>query len=177
MKRTFCATISRMKAVFQLFWQICRLKQSPEFVPTQAWFVAVVIVANLFCSLLVSMSTNTELTLLPAATSIVVGQTTTAALIWVALNLRELGDRYVSTITALFGCDLIITAAFGVILPLASLASSATPLVFLLFLIWSISVAGYILHRALKTHLAIGIVVALGISVMSVASSQLAIGA
>lgn len=166
-----------MKTVFQLFWQICRLKQSPEFVPTQSWFVAVVIIANLFCSLLVSLSTGTELTLLPAATSIVVGQTTTAALIWIALNLRELGGRFVSTITALFGCDLIITAAFGVILPLASLASAITPLVFLLFLIWSISVAGYILHRALKSHLAIGIMVALGISVMSVAASQLAIGA
>ncbi|MCZ6710136.1 MAG: hypothetical protein O7B25_07225 [Gammaproteobacteria bacterium] len=166
-----------MKIVFQLFWQICRLKQSPEFVPTQSWFVAVVIIANLFCSLLVSMSADPELALLPAATSIVVGQTTTAALVWIVLTLRELGDRFVSTITALFGCDLIITAALGVVLPLASLASAITPLVFLLFVIWSISVAGYILHRALKSHLAIGIMVALGILVMSVASSQLAIGA
>lgn len=176
-KRAFCATISQMKVVFQAFWQICRLKQSPEFVPTQGWFVAVVVIANLFCSLLVSMTADTGLTLLPAATSIVVGQTTTAALTWIALNLRELGDRFTATITALFGCDLIITAAFAVVLPLTSLVPAMVTLVFLLFVLWSISVAGFILHRSLKTHLAIGIMVALGMAVMSVALSQLAIGA
>jgi hypothetical protein len=165
-----------MKAVLHLFWQICRLKQSPEFVPTQGWFVTVVIVANLLCSLLVSMSAETELTLLMAATSIVVGQTTTAALTWIALNLREVGNRFVATITALFGCDLIITATFALVLPVTSLVPAISALIFLLFLLWSVSVAGFILHRALKVHLAVGIVVALGISIMSVALSQLAIG-
>lgn len=166
-----------MKAVFHLFWQICRLKQSPEFVPTAGWFVAIVIIANLFCSLLVSLTNDAELTLLSAATSIVVNQTTTAALTWVALNLRELGNRFIATITALFGCDLIITAAFAVLLPLTKVAVSITALLFLLFLTWSIAVAGFILHRSLKTNLTVGIMVALGISVMSVALSQLAIGA
>ncbi|MDH3641007.1 MAG: hypothetical protein OES38_02870 [Gammaproteobacteria bacterium] len=166
-----------MKAVFQLFWQICRLKQSPEFVPTASWFVAVVIIANLICSLLVSITADAELTPLTAATSIVVGQTTTAALTWIALNLRELGNRFLATITALFGCDLIITASFALVLPLTSVLPGMAALVFLLFLVWSISVAGFILHRALKAHLAVGIMVALGMSVMSVALSQLAIGA
>jgi hypothetical protein len=166
-----------MKAVLHLFWQICRLKQSPEFVPTQGWFVAVVIIANLICSLLVSMTADSELTLLTAATSIVVGQTTTAALTWIALNLRELGNRFIATVTALFGCDLIITAAFALVLPITSLMPGIAALVFLLFLLWSVSVAGFILHRSLKVHLAIGIMVALGMSVMSVALSQLAIGA
>jgi len=43
-----------MKPIFLLFWQICRLKQGPEHVPTQTWFVLLVIVANLLCSLLAS---------------------------------------------------------------------------------------------------------------------------
>jgi len=166
-----------MKAVFNLFWQICRLKQSPEFVPTQGWFVAAVIIANLFCSLLVSMTADSDLNVLMAVTSIVVGQTTTAALTWVALNLRELGGRFVATITALFGCDLIITAVFALVLPLTALAPALTTLVFVLFLLWSITVAGYILQRALKVNLPIGIMVAMGMSIMSVALSQLAIGA
>jgi hypothetical protein len=165
-----------MKAVIQLFWQICRLKQSPEFVPTAGWFVAAVILANLLCSLLVSVSADAELSLLTAATSIVVNQTATAALTWTALNLRELGSRFLATITALLGCDLIITAVFALILPLATLTQASTTLAFLLFLTWSVSVAGYILSRALKVHLAVGIMVGLGMSVMSVALSQLAIG-
>ena len=166
-----------MKPVIQLFWQICLFKQSPEFVPTAGWFVAVVIVANMFCSVLATMTVDSELSLLSAATSIVVNQSSTAALTWIALNLRELESRFPTTITALFGCDLIITAAFALLLPLASVSPATTTLLFLLFLPWSISVAGFILHRALKVHLALGIIVALGMSIMSVALSQLAIGA
>ena len=51
------------------------------------------------------------------------------------------------------------------------------PVLFLLFVAWSVSVAGFILHRALQVPLALGIVVALGMSVLSLALSQLAIGA
>jgi hypothetical protein len=39
---------------------------------------------------------------------------------------------------------------------------------FLVFLIWSVAVAGFILHRALEVQLAIGIGVAMGISLLSV---------
>ena len=74
-KRKFCATISPMKAVLQLFWQICRLKQSPEYVPTQTWFVLLVIAANLICSAAVSLSAEGAPGLLTTINSIVVGQT------------------------------------------------------------------------------------------------------
>ena len=166
-----------MKAVLQLFWQICRLKQSPEYVPTQTWFVLLVIAANLICSVAVSLSAEGAPNLLTTINSIVVGQTTTAALVWVALNLRDLGNRFLATITALFGCDLIITAAFALVLPLTLMAPAAAPLLFLLFVAWSVSVAGFILHRALQVPFVLGIVVALGMSVLSLALSQLAIGA
>ena len=166
-----------MKAVLQLFWQICRLKQSPEYVPTQTWFVLLVVAANLICSVAVSLSAESAPGLLTTINSIVVGQTTTAALVWVALNLRDLGGRFLATITALFGCDLIITAVFALVLPLTLLAPTMAPLLFLLFVAWSVSVAGFILHRALQVPLALGIVVALGMSVLSLALSQLAIGA
>lgn len=166
-----------MKAVLQLFWQICRLKQSPEYVPTQPWFVLLVIAANLICSVAVSLSAESTPGLLTTVNSIVVGQTTTAALVWIALNLRDLGARFLATITALFGCDLIITAVFALILPLTLITPNLAPLLFLLFVAWSVSVAGFILHRALQVPLALGIVVALGMSVLSLALSQLAIGA
>ena len=177
-----------MKPIILLFWQICRLKQGPEYVPTQTWFVSLVIVANLLCSLLVSGVINVTfaepdpangaqqgLSLLSTATGIVVGQTTTAALTWLALQLREFADRFFATITALFGCDLLITACFGGQLPLLSLIPAARSLVFLLMLIWSISVMGFILHRALQVQLSIGILVAIGISIMGVAMSEVAV--
>lgn len=179
-----------MKPIILLFWQICRLKQGPEHVPTATWFVGLVIVANLLCSLLVSGVVNVQfadpdladagepaLPLLTTATTIVVSQATIAALTWLALQLRELGERFFATITALFGCDLLITACFGALLPLLNLIPAARALAFLLMLIWSISVMGFILHRALRVQLSIGVLVAVGISIIGLAMSEVAVAA
>ncbi len=58
----------------------------------------------------------------------------------------------------------------------SSLADTALSITYLAFLVWSITVTGFILHRALSTNLPIGITVAMGILVLSVATSQVAIG-
>jgi hypothetical protein len=166
-----------MKTIFDLFWQLCLLRRSPAYVPTYGWFVALVLIANLTSSALVTLGFGSDQSFLESLNNIIVGQTTTAALVFLALSLRSVSARFVTTITAMFGCDLIITAAFGLVLPLASqLGPMAVSLVFLAFLIWSVAVAGYILHRALDVQLAIGVGVAMGISLVSVMISQVATG-
>jgi len=166
-----------MKAVIQLFWQMCLLRQSPEFVPTQTWFVATVISANIVCSLLLALALDSQAGVLTVLTRLVVAQATTAALVWLALFLREHVNRFAATITALFGCDLIITVCFGVLVPLAgSLGDTLSSLLFLGFMIWSISVAGFIMRRALGVSLGVGILLAIGMMVLSVAVSEVAVG-
>ncbi len=166
-----------MKAVLQLFWHMCLLRQSPEHVPTQNWFVATVISANILCSILLSVALDTTTDVLTVVTRVVVGQATNAALVWLALYLREHVSRFPATITALFGCDLIITVWFGVLVPLiGNLGTGASSLFFLGFILWSLAVAGFILHRALSVRLGIGIMVAVGTMVFSVAMSEIAIG-
>ena len=167
-----------MKAIFNLFWQICLLRQSPAAVPANGPFVAAVVLANLLCSILVSSSFGSEVNLLTTSTSIIVGQTTTAGLVWMALSWAGKVERFVTTITAIFGCDLIITAVFSLLIPLTSaLGSAVSSVLLLLFLVWSVAVAGFILHRALETRFGSGVAVALGISLMSVILGQVAIGA
>jgi hypothetical protein len=167
-----------MKAIFDLFWQICLLRQSPAYVPTFGWFVALVLIINVISSTLVNVGFGAETSVLEALTGVIVGQTVTAGLVLLALSMRNLAPRFVTTVTAIFGCDLIITACFGLVLPLATqIGQMAVNLVFVAFLIWSVAVAGYIMHRALDVQLAIGIGVAMGISLLSVMFSQLAIGA
>lgn len=167
-----------MKTIFTLFWQICLLRQSPAYVPTYGWFVAVVVIANVVSSTLVATAFDNDTNVMRALTSIIVGQTTTAVAALLILSMRNVAARFVTTITALFGCDLIITACAGLLLPIATqLGTMAVSLVFLAFLIWSVAVAGYIMHRALDVQLAIGVGVAMGMSLMSVMFSQLAIGA
>ena len=166
-----------MKPILNLFWQICLLRQSPAYVPTYGWFVAMVVVANVVSSTIVSASLGEGFALLNTLTSIIVSQTTTAGLVMLALAFKNLGQRFVTTITAIFGCDLLITACFALVLPISRLiGEAAVTLALVAFLIWSVAVAGFILHRALQTQLAVGIGVAMGISLMSVTLGRVAIG-
>ncbi len=166
-----------MKAVLQLFWQMCLLRQSPEYVPTQTWFVATVITANIICSALLSLLLDADGDVIAMVTRLVVAQAASAAIVWLALMLREHAERFPATITALFGCDLLITVCYAVLVPLTSnLGDSAITLVFLAFLVWSLTVAGFIMHRSLNVPLSVGILVAIGMMVLSVAVSQVAVG-
>jgi hypothetical protein len=165
-----------MKSILNLFWQICLLRQSPALVPSEGWFVALVVGANLLCSTLVSLGFDAQVGLLRIANSIVVGQAVTAVLMLLALAAKGLTARFVTTLTAWFGCDLIITACFALVLPVASaLGPFALSMTFLMVLIWSVAVAGFILHRALEVQLAIGIGIAMAMSLLSVSAAQLAI--
>jgi len=167
-----------MKSIINLFWGICLLRQSPALVPAQGRFVLLVVAANLLTSLVVSLSSAGSPGFLPTATGIIVGQAVTASLVWLLLGTRNLGDRFATTIAALFGCDLVITASFGLVLPLFTLfGAPAATVAFLAFLVWSVAVTGFILHRALDVRLAIGIGLALGMSLISVTVSQIAVGA
>jgi hypothetical protein len=167
-----------MKAVFQMFWRMCLLRQNPAHIPTQNWFVATVIVANLLISVVVSISIDLDTGTLEILTRIVVGQATTAALVWLATFLREFPDRFAGTLTGLFGCDLIITACFGLLVPVLLLfGDNALTVLSLAMLVWSLAVAGYILGQSLSVQLGIGILLALGITVLSTATSQIATGA
>lgn len=165
-----------MKAVVQLFWQMCLLRQSPERVPTANWFIVTVVGANIICSLLLSLLLDSSASTINVLTRLVVTQAANAALVWFALYLRDHPNRFPATITAMFGCDLIITVCFSALVPLTVfLGESGTTLIFLGFMIWSVTVAGFIMHRALSVPLGVGILVAVGMMVLSVAASEVAV--
>lgn len=167
-----------MKVVFQMFWRICLLRQSPAHVPTEGWFVAVVVGANLLVSVLVSVSVDRVTDPLVVTTRIVVSQTTYACLVWLAAYLRDHPRRFTGTLAALFGCDALITACFGLLAPLViALDERVINVLSIGFLVWSLAVAGYILGQALSVRLGIGVLLALGMMVLSVAAGNTAIGA
>jgi hypothetical protein len=170
-----------MKAVFQTFWRICLFRQSPAHVPTQDWFVTSVVVANLLTSIVVSLSLSPSLdstiAALETATRVVVSLATWAALVWLATFLREHPDRFPGTITALFGCDLIITALFGLLAPvISSLGQNPLTILYLGLLVWSLAVAGFILSQALSIRMGPAVLMALGMTVLMEAAGQMATG-
>jgi hypothetical protein len=167
-----------MKVVLQMFWRICLLRQSPAYVPSESWFVAAVVIANLLTSVLVS-TLIAEDSLLSITTLVLVNQAAYAGLLWMATYLREVPDRFSTTLTAIFGCDLMITAIYGLvdIALLSSLEDRFQLAVQLAYGVWGLAISGFILSKSLNTQFGIGVLLALGMSMLSGAAGYTAIGA
>jgi hypothetical protein len=164
-----------MKAVINLFWQICLMRQSPGSVPTQSWFVAAVLLANAAASIALSLALGSGEHPVSVAAEVAAGLAASGLLVFLACYLREVPGRFTATFTAILGCDLIITALYAMLLPLAQLFGvAAASVALLVFIVWSVSVVGFILHRALNTHLAVGVITAFGISLISASAGQVA---
>jgi hypothetical protein len=164
-----------------MFWRICLLRQSPAHVPSESWFVATIVAANLLTSVLVStlIAGEANESLLTITTLVLVNQAAHAGLLWLATYLREVPDRFTTTLTAIFGCDLIITALYGLVdvAMLTALDDRFQLAVQLTYGVWGLTISGYILSKSLNVQLGIGVLLALGISMLSGAAGYTAIGA
>ena len=98
-----------MKPFVLVFWNICLLRRGPEHVPTAAWFVASVALADLLMSLLLSLRMDPAFQVLPALTYLLVNMSVIASVTWFALSIKNFEQRFLATVTALFGCDLLMS--------------------------------------------------------------------
>ena len=93
------------------------------------------------------------------------------ALVWIALSMRQLGNRYVQTASALVACSMVFSL---LILPFAWLAgptppppAALTPLQVLLgwamlaIIVWNLTVNAHIARRALDAPFAMGFALAI----------------
>jgi len=145
-----------LKATLELFWNMCLLRGGPERVPTASLFVALVVAANLtvaVSTLLVNPIPG--LTPIAALSWVVVPLALLASGIWLVLWLSNVSSRFLATLTAVLGCDATIGA---LLLPLIGLGAGTEDTGFgwlldaiiLAAFIWSLVVAGFILHRAME---------------------------
>lgn len=164
-----------MKPIFAAFWNICLLRQGPEFVPTHPLFVGGVLIADVLLSFFVGLQYGNPSTPLQVATATFVTMATLAGAIWIALNARGVIARYPATITAVFGCDLLFTLTVALLVPLSGGATSPIMMgMAALIGIWSISVNGFILHRAMNVTLFLGIFVAFCMALLAFVLSSAA---
>lgn len=167
-----------MLTVISYFWQLALLRANPSQVPTATWFVALVIAANLVVSIALSTVLSDGTAPLRIATAILVQQAALAGLLWTGLYLRELSSRFVPTFTAWLGCDLVITAVFGLLLPALQQLTGAQPTPgMLVFFFWSMAAAGNILRHAFNVGMPLGVAIALGLTMFATVISQTAINA
>jgi hypothetical protein len=167
-----------MRSLLLVFANICLLRRGPEHVPTQPWFVGVVVAANLLVSFVVSRNVSGALPPLPLLTALIVTMATTALITWFLLSLRGLDARFPATITAMFGCDLLFAVVNGVFVTAVG-GIAAGPVVTWVVVplsVWSIAVSGFILHRAMAVSLVVGFVIAFAMAVFGFTLASAAAG-
>lgn len=157
-----------MLTVITFFWRLCTLRAHPGQIPTASWLMVMTAVANLSANLLLSMQWAPESTPVRLATSIVCQQAGLASLVWIVLYLRSMDRRFAATITALFGCDLLLTGLMGALSPLVlGVSAGVQQNLFLMFFIWSLAIVGHILQRALEIRFVPGVAIAFAVTLLS----------
>ena len=164
-----------MTAVLKLLFGICLLRNGPESVPTQAWFLVALVAANLALAVFLLGAVTPGLSTGLALNIALIWITTTAALTWFALYVRNLEPRFPATLGATLGTQLLIAAAIWVGVNIVG--PDKVGVGGIVFLIWVVVVAGFILHRALGCKLWVGILLALGFRMVGEIITVAALGA
>ena len=163
-----------MAVVLQFFWHVCLLRLSPEIAPKHPLIALMVLAANLAVSIFAS-AVVTGSPLLQLTTGILVSTATLAGLVRLACLLRGLSARFMQTIVTVLGCDLVLTAILSLIVPIFGLLhESGVTAAYLMFSIWSVTVFGFILSKALNLPMALGVGFALTIMLTSAGLATLA---
>ena len=144
-----------MTAVLRLFWNICLLRDGPETVPTHTWFLASLIAAELAMGVVLSAVLYPGLSLPLWVNMALINLAVTASIAWFALYLRNSEPRFPATLGAILGTEILIDAMGA--LALSATSGVAQRTTGWILTVWSITVVGFILHRALTTRLWVGI--------------------
>jgi hypothetical protein len=164
-----------MNSILSLFWNIATFRTGPDAVPANRFLLIGVVVADALISLIAQILLNAT-TPLKAATAVTLNLATLMVLVYMLLSLLNLAPRFVQTVGALIGTDILLTviSVAGLLLAmqvgelLSSIVSVAT-------LFWTLAVFGFIFHKAMNMHIGLGIALAFFSVVLSFAISQAAI--
>ncbi|MBV1906196.1 MAG: hypothetical protein KUG75_08960 [Pseudomonadales bacterium] len=160
-----------MTAILSMFWNICRLKRGPQYVPSQALFLVALIIGSLLVSTFLNLKLVESESSLKVFTLIVTDLAVTSSLVWSALYFKNVGNRFPQTLSAMVGCDLLLTLLVTIlILLIGNTSDPKDPLtigIVVLYQIWLISIWGFILHHALGITVMQGVFLVIAIAFFS----------
>ena len=165
-----------MLTLFNQFWLIAQLKSGPEHLPASSFLLLIITVFNIALSLIISVNIGTQSSA-TVATTILTSLAAQAFTIYVLLSLVGKSERLTQTLIAYFGCDLLMNLVIGLCIVAMRLlgVDFMTTLAFMIFF-WSILIFGFILHKAMEVHMAMAVVLAFLLTLVTVALGQLAVG-
>ena len=161
-----------MRDVLRLIWNICWLRQGPQDMPSatilMVILVAIYALVGVFLGIAkVSLGQATLESLLSILIMIVFVQ--------LALRVRGHAARFNQTLSAMAGCDALLSSMLVPLLVLLK-AGILPPILFanlwLLLLIWSIVITAHILRHALAISFVTGILLSLAYLVMQLVTNH-----
>ncbi|MFP4183703.1 MAG: hypothetical protein ACLFRW_03900 [Halorhodospira sp.] len=158
-----------MGALLQTLLGICALREGPQDLPYSPRHLLGVIAAS---SALSVIAVNNLPETGPALPQVAVATLFSLAFLYALLILRGLQPRFVQSATALFGTDLIINLPVTALsFPIATHgpeSAQGAVLAMLLLWFWQIAILGHILRHTLEMRLALGMLLAVGYTLLSV---------
>ena len=149
-----------MQALIVSIWRIATLKAGPDILPESSALLLATLLLNVIVSAMLT-TTLMAYSFIAALQLTLVVLAATAGILWMLLRLTGFGGRFEQTLTALLGCDLLITLVSAMALVAGTLISQPIANVFLLVtFFWTIVAYGFIFHRALDINLPMGILLA-----------------
>lgn len=155
-----------MKAIVDLFWNLCLLRVGPERMPTASLFVVLVLVTNLLVSALVALSAPGGNDVATALSAPVVSAAVLASGTWLMLQAKGVPQRFTATLTALLGADVFITALSWPLILLMRPGAEPDGVQILLglgqfaLIFWWVTISGFVFARALEVSRTQGVAVA-----------------
>lgn len=143
-----------MKALWNRLWLLCRLQGGPEEIPSSLELLLLIVMVN------TGLGIGVQLLAEPVPVEAAVGMSLLALGLDVAalaglLAFKAVKQRFVSTLTAIFGVDLIISLlALPVVVAGSQLPKTpwlAVMVFFQMLLVgWNLAIRGFIYHRTLR---------------------------
>jgi hypothetical protein len=147
---------------------LCQLRRGPEDMPYSKPLLGLLVGASILLDVATGSLLGSPVAVLPRS---LVSTVLVLALLWIALSIRRLGNRYVQTASALVACSMVFSL---LILPFAWLAGPTptppaplSPLQVLLgwamlaIIVWNLTVNAHVVRRALDAPFALGFALAI----------------
>ncbi len=161
-----------MRQIILYLWQICLLRVGPEKIPASWSFLAVFFGFYFLISGISIITSRPDLTLLSGAATIIIGSGVAALTVFGLLSFKQVANRFVPTLSAIFGTNSIILLPMIVTSVIMEQIDTGTLRLLIdatawVLLGWWLTIVGSILSRAANISVLQGAMLAFLIEVMS----------
>ena len=147
-------------AQLKQIWNIMRLRSGPQVLPFSYGLLVILLLLHMFIDIVLSGPQALQWDSLVSAA---VNTLFTAGFVFVILQWTKKTPRFVQTLSALLGAEIIIGLIGAVFLLLYQIPALAllVSVLYLLLIIWNGLIAAHIFHLALETTMLWGVALAL----------------